>query len=68
MTVARRGLVVGVIVAGLFVAAGLRDMYLPGFLSIAPRHGTGVPELVAGLAILALTLVGWSRRPKERAR
>jgi hypothetical protein len=68
MTVGRRDLVVGATVAGLFVAAGLRNMFLPGFLSISARHGTGVTELAAGLAILALTLVGWSRRSKEQAR
>jgi hypothetical protein len=68
MTVARRGLVVGVTVAGLFIAAGLRNMFLPGFLSISSRHGTGVTELLSGLAILALTFVGWSRRPKEQAK
>jgi hypothetical protein len=38
MTAARRTLVLWVVVAALFVAAGLRDMFLPGFLTISPRR------------------------------
>ena len=68
MTAARRALVLWVVVAALFVAAGLRDMFLPGFLTISPRRGTGVTELVAGLVILTLALVGWARRSKPQPR
>lgn len=56
---------VALIVSGLFVAAGLRNMFAPGFLSMSPSHGSGVSEMVAGLIILTLTLVGWFRsRPR----
>ena len=68
MTSARRTLVLPASAAALFVAAGLRDMFLPGFLSISPRRGTGVTELVAGLVILILALVGWARRSKAQPR
>jgi hypothetical protein len=68
MTAARRTLVPWVVVGALFVAAGLRDMSWPGFLTISPRRGTGVTELVAGLVILTLALVGWARRSKAQPR
>ncbi len=68
MTAARRALVLSLVVAALFVAAGLRDMFLPGFMTISPRRGTGVTELVAGLVILTLALVGWARRSRAQPR
>jgi hypothetical protein len=68
MSAARRTLVLSVVVAALFVAAGLRDMFWPGFLTISPRRGSGVTELVAGLVILTLALVGWARRSKPQPR
>jgi uncharacterized membrane protein len=67
MVAASRTVTVGLFVAGLFVIAGLRNMLAPGFLSISPHHGSGLSEIVAGLAILTLTLVGWARRSKHRA-
>lgn len=68
MTAARRPLLLSIAVAALFVAAGLRNMFLPGFLSISSGHGSGVAELAAGLMILTLALVGWVRQRKAQPR
>ena len=49
-------------VAGAFILAGLRDMFMPGFLSISRTHGSGVESLVAGILILGMAVVGRLRR------
>ena len=57
------------IVAVALIAAGLRNMFLPSFLSISPGgHGSGVEEVVAGLVIVTLALVGRFRRTRADAR
>jgi hypothetical protein len=68
MTAARRTLLLWTISAGLFIAAGLRDMFLPGFLSVSSAHGSGMTKLAAGIAILALALVGRTRERKALPR
>jgi hypothetical protein len=55
---------VALIVAALFIAAGLRNMFAPGILSISPSHGSGASEIAAGLAILTLALIGCARRSR----
>jgi len=64
MTTSRLTLLLWTISAGLFVAAGLRDMFLPGFLSFSSAHGSGMPKLAGGAAILILALVGRARQRK----
>ena len=45
------------LVAVLFMAAGLRDMFLPGFLSISPNHGDGWTSIALGAFFLILGAV-----------
>jgi hypothetical protein len=46
----------------LFVLAGLRDFFAPGLLCISSRPDTdGTPELLVGVAFLALTAWRWTR-------
>ena len=69
MRATRLGLIVALIVAGLFILAGLRNMFAPGLLSVRPgHHGSGVTELLAGVVILALALVGWARGSRAAVR
>ncbi len=49
------------VVAALFILAGLRNMFLPGFLSMSAGHGSGATELVAGLIIFILAVIGVKR-------
>jgi hypothetical protein len=57
------------VAAALFILAGLRDLYLPGFLSISGRgHGNGVWTIVAGLVIFGLAWIGWVRRTRSESR
>jgi hypothetical protein len=68
MAATRRAQWASFIVGALLMLAGLRDICQPGFLSISPgSHGSGVEELVAGLIILALTIVGWARRARSNS-
>jgi hypothetical protein len=68
MTAPRRTRLLWIIIGVLFVAAGLRNMFLPGFLSLSARHGSGVGDLVAGSAILIFALVGWVRQRRVQPR
>jgi hypothetical protein len=69
MAASRRAVWPWFIVAVALIAAGLRNMFLPGFLSISPGgHGSGVAEVVAGLVIATLALIGRSRRTRAGSR
>jgi hypothetical protein len=69
MAASRRAEWLWFIVAAALIVAGLRNMFLPGFLSISPGgHGSGATELVAGLVIVTLALVGRSRRARADSR
>ena len=50
--------------AGALILARLRDMFLPGFLSISRTHGSGVESLVGGVLILGLAVAGRLRRAR----
>jgi hypothetical protein len=46
----------------LFILAGLRDFFLPGFLSMAGRRDSdGTTELCVGAAWLVIFLAKWRR-------
>jgi hypothetical protein len=63
----RRAQWLWLVVAGAFILAGLRDMFLPGVLSISGRdHGNGVGFLVAGVLVLSMALASrvW-REPRQ---
>ena len=50
------------IAAALSISAGLRDFFMPGFLSMSSRHDTnGTFELIAGGLLLLLGLLSWKR-------
>ena len=56
------------VVAGLFILAGLRDVFWPGFLAIS-GHGraSGWWTVGAGLLILAMALIRSLREARARA-
>ena len=50
------------IAAALSISAGLRNFFMPGFLSMSSRHDTnGTVELVAGGLLFLLGLFSWKR-------
>jgi hypothetical protein len=56
------------IVAGLFILAGLRDLFLPGFLSISGHARAGGWWTVgAGLLILAMAVIRSLRDARARS-
>ena len=58
----RRRLVLELLPGILFLLAGLRDFFLPGFLCISSRPDTdGTVEVCVGLAWLVVVLAKWRR-------
>ena len=50
----------------LFLAAGLRNIFAPGFLSISPAHPGGTLPIAVGVFFVGLAVVQ-SRRPARRS-
>jgi hypothetical protein len=65
----RRGRLVLELLPGvLFILAGLRDFFLPGFLCISGRRDTdGTVEVCVGLAWLVVVLAKWRRGATSHA-
>jgi hypothetical protein len=67
MTSGRKQLIFTVLTGVLFLLAGLRDIFFPGFLSISSRPSDGTGSLTAGLVFLALAARRWSHSARSQA-
>jgi hypothetical protein len=67
MTSERKQLIFTVLPGVLFVLAGLRDFFLPGFLCISSHPSDGRVNLVVGVAFVALALWRWKHPTRSQA-